>query len=256
MKLRSRKSEYQQSFAKPSDDFFKTVYQDQYTYRCKRRERENQHFKFKWESESSDSQSENDNASQDQDCNDNTKIVLPSIEDPTQPEGAARLNAAEDNYKITDDEQKSTNKDDGKDETLTEGRKSRVKSRSSTRCKSRERSSSAKPPFVSYGWADKQLETGRKKTHNVQAPRKSVHVGALKRQSYMEKLKEKKQRCASRASSVLSSLPILQKKPSDSSCWQTEYQRCYSSQSDRPKTSSSTKSIRKSKASTRRPNRV
>ena len=33
-----------------------------------------------------------------------------------------------------------------------------------------------RPPFLSYGWADKQVETGRKKSHNVYAPKKSVSI--------------------------------------------------------------------------------
>lgn len=37
-----------------------------------------------------------------------------------------------------------------------------------------------KPPFLSYGWGDKQVETGRKKSHNVHAPIKSVSCFIVK----------------------------------------------------------------------------
>nr|XP_002125275.1 centriole, cilia and spindle-associated protein [Ciona intestinalis] len=240
MKLRVRKSEYQRSYAKPSDEYIKTLYRDQVTYRSQRREKEQEHFKFKWESESSDSKS--DKGSDNQDCNDNnTNLEVESIE------AVDRLSGGENSEKEME-EVESAEQNKATNKIKNSERNSRVKSRSSTRCKSRERSTSAKPPFVSYGWADEQLETGRKKTHNVQAPRKSVHVAALKRQSYMEKLKEKKLRSASRASSILN-VPVLQNKASDSSAWQTEYQRCFSRQSERPETSNSKRSGRKSKQS-------
>jgi len=54
MKLRARKSEYQQCFASPDKDYFKNIYEEQLTYRLKRREMEHCHYMMKWDSENSE----------------------------------------------------------------------------------------------------------------------------------------------------------------------------------------------------------
>ena len=58
MKLRSRKSEYQQRFASPNKDYFKNVYEEQLAYRLKRREKEHNHVFIQWDSESSEGSSD------------------------------------------------------------------------------------------------------------------------------------------------------------------------------------------------------
>ena len=58
MKLHARKSEYQQRFASPDRDYFKNIYEEQLSYRLKRREKEHCHYVMKWDSESSEDSNE------------------------------------------------------------------------------------------------------------------------------------------------------------------------------------------------------
>ena len=54
MKVHSRRSEYQNCFATPSPDYFRTIYEEQLAYRIKRREKEHCHYVMQWDSESMD----------------------------------------------------------------------------------------------------------------------------------------------------------------------------------------------------------
>ena len=58
MVLRTRKSEYQQCFASPDEDYFKNIYQEQMAYRLNRREKEHCHYVMKWDSENSEESSD------------------------------------------------------------------------------------------------------------------------------------------------------------------------------------------------------
>nr|CAB3228956.1 centriole, cilia and spindle-associated protein [Phallusia mammillata] len=243
MKLRVRKSEYQHAYASPGQEFFDTVYKDQVNYRMQRREKEHGHMIFKWESESSSS-------------SDTTSIAEEETKEVSDEKTCDQDVLKERLDGLSENEERKEEKTFTVDSATQTPKTSR---KSTARCRSRSQPSPCdKPPFVSYGWADDQKETGRKRTHNVHAPKQTVHAGALQRLNYNQQEKKKqKQKCLSRASSVLSKA-LFQKKQAEASVWQTEYQRCFSRQSERPDSTTSTKSkqsrLRSSRRSCRKKN--
>lgn len=90
------------------------------------------------------------------------------------------------------------------------------------------RATHQRPPFLSYGWANDVLETGRKKTHNIlpSASTVQIHESAIKamhkRKSARRQFKKKKEQLAEKQEEHLQS-------PSDvDNPWMSEYQRSYS----------------------------
>ncbi|XP_076815668.1 centriole, cilia and spindle-associated protein-like [Clavelina lepadiformis] len=255
MKLRSRKSEYQQCYGSPDKDYFKMVYEEQLTYRQRRRDKENRHMLIQWDSESSDGNSQNLTNEKNEPVDESMsppeeavtkrlseEIEMSDVGTDGHPKVKNEKSNALDNCKSTENMDRSSAKRKCRSKSKTKSGE-----RGTSRSKSRSRGESVeKPPFVAYGWADKTLETGRQKTHNIQAPKDMVYPAALKRLHYiaLEK-KRQKEKAESRPSTALS-VVLSQKKQSDSAAWQSEYQRCYSSQSSRP---SSAPSRKKKKAS-------
>lgn len=66
MKMQPRKSEYQNCFATPNQDYFKSVYEEQLAYRAKRRQKEHCHYVMRWDSESTEDNFDSTSSSADE----------------------------------------------------------------------------------------------------------------------------------------------------------------------------------------------
>ncbi|CAM9677131.1 centriole, cilia and spindle-associated protein [Lampetra fluviatilis] len=90
------------------------------------------------------------------------------------------------------------------------------------------RATHQRPPFLSYGWANDVLETGRKKTHNIlpSASTVQIHESAIKamhkRKSARRQFKKKKEQLAEKQEEHLQSSSDVDNP------WMSEYQRSYS----------------------------
>lgn len=206
--MRTRSSEYQRSYKKHTD-FCWDFHNELVAYRNFRRDQEFQHQKIKWDSESSSSSS----SSIQENADDQRSIPENGDGEPTlQIDGRG-----------TESDSSAENGDSPPQVTRVHDLPG------SSRSTSRPATAPERPPFISYGWADKELETARKQTHNVRANSKYVYPAALRRAKTLNNERiQQHSRSHSRAM-VEAALRHKQKAEIDD-VWMTEYQRCYSRQ--------------------------
>ncbi|XP_032818486.2 centriole, cilia and spindle-associated protein [Petromyzon marinus] len=101
-------------------------------------------------------------------------------------------------------------------------------SKSQKSCSLFPRATHQRPPFLSYGWANDVLETGRKKTHNIlpSASTVQIHESAMKamhkRKNARLQFKKKKAQLAEKHREHLQATSDVDNP------WMSEYQRSYS----------------------------
>nr|XP_039259081.1 centriole, cilia and spindle-associated protein-like [Styela clava] len=210
--MKTRNSEYKTSYQKIPTEYCNELHEQMVKYRNLRREREFAHEKIKWDSSDSSgcsTPSQNENEEHIAFGKEHDDVVMHENEIGKENQDQADEDTIAEPEAVTEIHQE------------TDHRKKRARSNVEVETED-------KPPFVTYGWADKEIETARKRTHNVKANKVYVYPAALKKLKLVKEkqMRQKDDRAESRAS-VAAALKIKQK-VQNSDIWMTEYQRCYS----------------------------
>jgi len=219
----TQKSTYQKCYKSPNEDVVRSSYMQLLKSRVERRAIENAHVAFQWDYDSTSSESEDDLENNQNVRDDISEDSL--NQDQTKGDGDILEKSSEEPAS-----EQITNNGTDSSKCTTTASNDLVKPTSVI---------DDKPPFVNYGCADLRPDIGMKRTHNVNASPKWVYPGALKRLKHLNLQKEcRKPGSARKAVRSVVKVPTF-KKPSETSLWQTEYQRCFTPDSSRPNTAKS-----------------
>ncbi|KAM4828782.1 centriole, cilia and spindle-associated protein [Thomomys bottae] len=246
------KSEYMKRYREPRWDEFAACYRELRRYRLGRRLLEQAHAPWLWDAWGPDGASDGSAASSPAAPSPAPRAASPEPRPPSaraeperpdaeagDPEDADQPDAALSALPVKDGEEKPEPRTkDTCDKTPTSVKAGQQPStlfalENKKPVRSPQRSSSQikdnKHPFALYGWGEKQMDTGNKKTHNVcaSASVNEIHESALraKNRRQMEKRKLAAQRQRAHSVDVDKSRKV---KVSAENPWMTEYMRCYS----------------------------
>lgn len=227
------KSEYQRSFLFPSEEYARSIQEEMHTYRCIRRQKEAAHSELRWSSSETGSSDNSGTVSPIQSVIHPQEAADEEFSSTSPCNEAAVDPAPSEEQRVSDAAQR--------DEVILTKQQGTSEDRHFRKLKKRKPNSAIvddKPPFVTYGWADQELVTARKLTHNVKANHEYVYPAALKKKRHQQL--KKRQRVEARAESraSIAAALVCRKKAVLHDVWMTEYQRCYSRGTDRPASSS------------------
>ncbi|MBN3309247.1 CCSAP protein, partial [Amia calva] len=253
------RTEYMKKFKDPKWETYSKCYEDMLRYRTTRRLLEHAHNPWFWEGWESGSESSGSTSPQNQNKVEPLKL---SGESPKEEAGERPGPAAESEEAAeprldaevsagTDGAAPAPQRRASRTSTLTGSPSGPVEPeqsgaapstsrppRKAAKGKSQPRESAEsekenKHPFALYGWAEKQAETGLKKTHNVRpaASTKEIHASALRAKTRREIEKRVKTLERRRVRSAEPENGPKAKQPPADNPWMTEYMRCFSARS-------------------------